>query len=731
MIFSILTWVCVSKMAALAHERSFESIFQSFLLPSLTPTLVHFMNPHGFNLPQNLRYAVIVTSNLASPKPDWIYGLRLNETTPDRTRYKKLTAWGCYRALHVHLVSRDFNHSSVVNKWWETHLQHYNLRYFLNEILNREVPATYLLTNSWQGNHEAYSRHFDIHLTLAVATKTYSNHLQILEYVKQHITTHIDAGNIYCQHFFTKILIITDGKHSNQETYHHTYLYCQQASSFATAKFQKHFRLTSFTRKFQHCFNKITVVRAGRELEQRFRIRQSKKEQRNWKIMHLDYELLIAGTPQNFSIQQGVDSVLFRHQCKLSIDQLVILDVTWYPTLVVKNRFLQFLTLDGGEFQEGMSFAGYISAFDKTTWVLISGIFLLMVFAITIDGNLGKTHSKTKILCILLENGVAVLRIFLFQGTEIKCNRILLPVQLWTVCIFILGYFYLGDNIGEITAPKRINFFDKFEDILERKYSIEVSTAGYFNAEVFKLHYFCRKRLPETVCRFLYESAFGGTYGSLFEKWLQINTTESRLVQRLAYYGQNITYSFYDHDFMKIYEKHAVINWCDNLDVIETKLMKSLSNAVTNKPVIVARSEKKWFTQQSGMAFFNWYNPYSITSYKAIWTVGIFDRLKSLKENYGNLLMRSNVLRAANHTVYHMKNKMESKFNPLDFSGNTVVVFIVYGASILCCVFFLVAENHSLSIHQARVLVAGGRKYCFKLYAALWRFVQLYKNQEK
>jgi hypothetical protein len=142
----------------------------------------------------------------------------------------------------------------------------------------------------------------------------------------------------------------------------------------------------------------------------------------------------------------------------------------------LREESIKFLTCDGA-IRETISFIGFISAFDISSWLVCLILWFLSIMTyLAIYAVKRNSVSEIRELRVLeaIEN---VGRILLEQGDILldkypKEVSILFLSGSWVLMGMVLSNAYKGNNIKELSAPRRLQLVHRFEQLYEKNFTL-------------------------------------------------------------------------------------------------------------------------------------------------------------------------------------------------------------------------------------------------------------------
>jgi hypothetical protein len=147
-----------------------------------------------------------------------------------------------------------------------------------------------------------------------------------------------------------------------------------------------------------------------------------------------------------------------------------------YQFFSLREESIKFLTCDGA-IRETISFIGFISAFDISSWLVCLILwFLSIITYLAIYAVKRISLSEIRELRVLeaIEN---VGRILLEQGDILRGKyrkevSILFLSGSWLLMGMVLSNAYKGNNIKELSAPRRLQLVHRFDQLYEKNFTL-------------------------------------------------------------------------------------------------------------------------------------------------------------------------------------------------------------------------------------------------------------------
>lgn len=691
------------------------------ILPTEGHTLIHFLNVRRCDLPSEMKHSSVVVSspntyNVSFTMKDYGF-LQGGIPLPYKNSTKHNVPIGWHRTIHLYLfiasdklnpIEAVFDKSDEQVWLWVVN-QNQRIRYMLNSILqSSRVFDTYQnsSTPAYETSSSGYSRPFDISLVLM--SKKSNN-------------------QIFWDFAFTMYLAQTRGfgapakkfaayLNPNKHLEFVLLLHCDQCPEDSLERWKSvdYENVRDYLVK-GYSNGKLmihTVSISAKHIPNKSYDFSDNQE---------EYNTLQAILPQNTSIYLS-NSHLTNPGVRTNVE---------FPTLFsTKTVSMEFFTCDGGYLKDRVSFTGYISAFDAPTWLLVICIVLLLsgICANESYKAVGKLSLKEAIYKYMFAL-VVVFRMLLFQGSEINNRRLKLPIQIWTICLFLIGYFYMGDNIGELTAPRQIVRYTSFKEIKLLNYTLwwdikllDVWATSDVNSN--KKEIFCKSR--DSFCNLLTLQRFDYLFNSLVYEMLK---NKSWTVDLFMYISAA---KLYDTDLFKsdfeetdkfldgMCRKKAIIGWSDEVEEISNLIklykvfgMKSVRNAV------LSQSNTGLLQHTKGWAFLNWGHSWILKRCTSIWNSGIYYHIRNQVE-YNKQLKR--MQKAQKYINEIAQPEMTVNEFTVSLNANTVVIFIVYLAGLLFGLLMLAYEVHAQ-------LVQIVNKYYCRCYNLLSKALKILKTK--
>jgi len=256
-----------------------------------------------------------------------------------------------------------------------------------------------------------------------------------------------------------------------------------------------------------------------------------------------------------------------------------------------------------------------------------------------------------------LQGAIILLRLMLYQGQQFESKSLLrIPLHLWSFCFLLISYFYLGDNISDLTSPKRVVRYDRMDELFHRNFTFNIQFAHsqYVRHSIRRLktiedletlayYHRCLDLFWPKFCEFKFITIFFTIVTELkqFElgdMWHQNKVwQDSKKIVNVSQVELN------EHDLVKLImkegcRKRALVDWSDWLDEVEQKLWFVLSS---EKIVTRGRhQDDQLLSGWMGWAFRYWGDDWILRRFKGVWEAGFVEYCRALQSNAGMFKIR-------------------------------------------------------------------------------------------
>lgn len=638
---------------------------------SLPQKLLHILNSQHYDLPELLN-PVVISSPIGflvnlSQSPNNSFDLKLTAQLPNNS-ISPLKGWT--NIYHVFFYPNE-PHDRLL----EAFLENGFFMSFMNPIvitaLDEMVEADRLV--------DIFARHGDMYVTFNSVKYSIADSLNDAVHLYWHFIDQYRVLFGYPPRW--KVLILIElNPNSSVETISQTFVYCEYCKHKTPQLSWK--SCGGKILEITYCLQKFTKVVKVPVI---FYVEDKAAKQG---ILITDES---DGSSLDFQLFHTImPNVSLSNHTEISLPGIFVQNSKAFY-FVTSNPQLQFITCDGGYIEQRLSFWGFFSAFDLPTWLLFLLSQNILIFFVACQQT-GKWEIKG-IVWKYVFAATTVLRIIFYQGQEIASSRIKLPVQLWTMSLLVLSFFYVGDNISELTAPKRVVLYNKFEELLARNFTFFIQPIGYPSDEDIYMNK-CLQTNTKNYCDFIENSKLIKTSGASIVQILDGNTTEAKVLSRVAKLTE-VTQSTFEDSWLETVQKltenntcqqKAVLDWSSDMEPIMAELKTR-----TNKQNIISVSNEGFLQENRGWVFRNWGNQWLTDGFKALWWSGVYMHLKGISD-YKRLLQTGKYPQERNCT--NCENSQDNDGDntgttPVSISSNTVVIFIAYGiGNVICLLVF-------------------------------------------
>lgn len=363
----------------------------------------------------------------------------------------------------------------------------------------------------------------------------------------------------------------------------------------------------------------------------------------------------------------------------------------------VRNvEYFTFLSC-GEVVPSGISFTGFISAFDVPTWILL--------WLSLVGGNAICLYCmRPRCPRMFWEASFGALKMFLEQGDPLPSFRgkraasysILGAVLLTGV---IVTNHYKGDNISNLSAPREFHPPETFENLMVEGYRI-----------YSRILPFLKQSISETYSLAGLQSPDMDGYTEISQMAYNVRTlsadVEHNIVQNTRYHpnetreiGAKI-FNFSFSGVIQVCDKVALTGWHTDLTMVQNKV-KNTTGWMRRHHFLVIGNGNLYY-RRNGWNIAGWNNPNIFRKLAALHESGISNEWKEA-ESWGGM-------------DYNIVERMEAV--PLQLRDNTVTIFFVF---LIGCGFgvgvFLVEGGNIKKIGNSLVMTG------YKIYGVLssWR----------
>lgn len=720
-------------------QQNIANILYKIIPTDTKPTLVHFINVNWCNLPPAGEFSTILItapnnkSDLLSHRYQFTSHVQKFKIPKFLKSMPSAAApFGFYRIIHLQIFpSFQTDEFDEISRWLQ--MYRYRLRYTMNPFLQNDRLFNFGFKGETTGYYEAsnggYHRPFDVQLNIEP--------FWTLEYI---LPGGMDGfgHDLHWQPPYHKVYVFfkpTNKTVSKVPYDPEFYLKCE----YTVCSWRNYWLTVSsktITKIMLIGYQKTTKV-----LDKIYvRIQLTGDNTNDSPENKLNLAALNSLIPLNATLVLKAVGTSDGYTYEYLYRPGIVTNNKWAPTVITDLVATQFFCCDGGYIKTRVSFYGFISAFDAPTWIFVITLVLLlsMVYSLQVKQLYKNSQTIAKYFQIMVHSVLGVIRMFLYQGSEISSSQLKLPVQLWTVCMFLLGYFYLGDNIGELTAPKSYVRFTKFDEILDRNYTLMYAHDSDVIPSLYEDHYWNQSDFNKDVYDFISHAKFGYSLNPIVKAAILSKTKEDKMFQRLKSAQTEVVWinttnaahpfrTLRSHySFEEFCDKHAILEWSDKITYMENIILQHNLKVFPKRHPIYSRSEKSLFSHPKGWIFLNWGDPWIMLRCSCIWHSGIFEHLKRLFRLKQDSAFRKALSQSSTG------DEIDSNELIITLNGNTVVIFMAYGIGLVLSSVMVGFEcNSKLKVHfrnvRANLLVQLriSCKYCLNSFKPCLRFKKL------
>ncbi|OXA58839.1 hypothetical protein Fcan01_07329 [Folsomia candida] len=344
-----------------------------------------------------------------------------------------------------------------------------------------------------------------------------------------------------------------------------------------------------------------------------------------------------------------------------------------------KSEYFTFLSCGEGNLP-ALSFQGFISAFDVETWAVIA---LCLVGTTMICISLINKKLDCWSRRFWSESLFGALKLFLEQSNAIIINNATRSKSYAVYCIWgaslamcvIIGNQYKGENISQISAPFQSEPPDTFKSLISSEYKI-----------YSKIHLTLQQSISELFSASIHTSPVLEDYTEIhpFEEHIVSFSPAKYILQNVHFHPNEtlaIILSQSNFSFLKALapcDKIALAGWKDELKTLHNQLRSRIKGHK-----LVGIGNENLYQRHHGWEIYNWPDRNAFMKFYSLHESGISNQWINI-ENFRDMKFMST-------------DSTRNVYKPLQLSGNTGTIFLLYMAGNVIGIVIILAE---ISIHE-------------------------------